>query len=192
VLEDQGREYLDNVRKATSQMGQLIDDLLKLSRVTRLEMHYELFDLTGQAHELVAELRRQNPDRQVEVTIQPEMLTFGDANLLRLAFENLISNAWKFTSQNPQARIEIGETRQDDQPVFFVHDNGVGFDMKYSHKLFVAFQRLHSAEDFEGTGVGLATVQRIIQRHSGRIWAEASVDQGATFYFTLPGMEESL
>jgi PAS domain S-box-containing protein len=192
VLDDQGREYLDNVRKATSQMDHLINDLLKLSRVTRLEMHYELFDLTGMAYELVAELRQQNPDRQVELLIQPGLLTFGDANLLRLALENLISNAWKFTSQNPQARIEIGVTRQDDQPVFFVRDNGVGFDMKYSHKLFVAFQRLHNAEDFEGTGVGLATVQRIIHRHSGRIWAEASVDQGATFYFTLPGIEESI
>jgi PAS domain S-box-containing protein len=190
VLDEQGREYLDNVRRATSQMGQLINDLLKLSRVTRLEMHYELFDLTGKANELVAELRRQNPDREVEITVQPGLLVFGDANLLRLALENLISNAWKFTSKTPQASIEIGETRQDQQPVFYVRDNGVGFDMKYSHKLFVAFQRLHSAEDFEGTGVGLATVQRIIHRHSGRIWAEAAVNQGATFFFTLPGADD--
>ena len=190
VLAEQGRVYLENVRKAASQMGQLIDDLLKLSRVTRLEMHYELFDLTGKAQEMFAELRRQNPDRLVEVTIQPELMAFGDANLLRLALENLISNAWKFTSKTPQASIEIGAIRHDGQPVFYIRDNGVGFDMKYSHKLFVAFQRLHSAEDFEGTGVGLATVQRIINRHSGRIWAEGAVDQGATFFFTLPGTEE--
>ncbi len=190
VLADQGRTYLENVRKATSQMGQLIDDLLKLSRVTRLEMHYELFDLTGKAQEMIAELRHQTPDRTVEVTVQPGLLAFGDANLLKLALENLISNAWKFTSKNPRAAIEIGETRQDSRPIFYVRDNGVGFDMKYSHKLFVAFQRLHSAEDFEGTGVGLATVQRIINRHSSRIWAEGVVDQGATFFFTLPGAEE--
>jgi hypothetical protein len=150
-------------------------------------MHYEPFDLTGKANELVAELRRQSPDRKVKVTVQPGLMAFGDANLLRLALENLISNAWKFTSKNPQASIEIGGTRRDQQPVFFVRDNGVGFDMKYSHKLFIAFQRLHSAEDFEGTGVGLATVQRIINRHSGRIWAEAAVDRGATFFFTIPG-----
>lgn len=190
ILDEQGREYLVNVRKATSQMSQLINDLLKLSRVTRLEMHYELFDLTGTANELVAEWRRQNPEREVEITIQPGLMAFGDANLLRLALENLISNAWKFTGKTPRARIEIGETLQDRQPVFFVRDNGVGFDMKYSHKLFVAFQRLHSAGDFEGTGVGLATVQRIINRHSGRIWAEGTVNQGATFFFTLPGAEE--
>ncbi len=191
VLDDQGRVYLDNVRRATSQMGRLIDDLLKLSRVTRLEMHYELFDLTGKANELLAELRRQEPDRDVQVTIQPDMVAFGDASLLRLAIENLISNAWKFTSKNPRARIEVGEIKQDRQPVFFVRDNGVGFNMKYSHKLFVAFQRLHNAEDFEGTGVGLATVQKIINRHSGRIWAEAAVDQGATFFFTLPGADDA-
>jgi PAS domain S-box-containing protein len=191
VLDDQGRVYLDNVRRATSQMDRLIDDLLKLSRVTRLEMHYELFDLTGKANELLAELKRQEPDRDVQVTIQPDLVAFGDASLLRLAIENLISNAWKFTSKNPQAHIELGEIRQDRQPVFFVRDNGVGFDMKYSHKLFVAFQRLHNAEDFEGTGVGLATVQRIINRHSGRIWAEAAVDQGATFFFTLPGTDDA-
>ena len=191
VLDDQGRVYLDNVRRATSQMGRLIDDLLKLSRVTRLEMHYELFDLTGKANELLFELKRQEPDRDVQVTIQPDMVAFGDASLLRLAIENLISNAWKFTSKNPQARIEVGEIKQDRQPVFFVRDNGVGFNMKYRHKLFVAFQRLHNAEDFEGTGVGLATVQRIINRHSGRIWAEAAVDHGATFFFTLPGEDDA-
>jgi PAS domain S-box-containing protein len=190
VLAEQGREYLENVRKATSQMGFLIDDLLKLSRVTRLEMHYEEFDLTGKANELIAELRRQCPDRQVKVTVQPGLLVFGDANLLRLALENLISNAWKFTSKNPLASIDIGEIVQDGRPVYYVRDNGVGFDMKYSHKLFIAFQRLHNAEEFEGTGIGLATVQRIINRHSGRIWAEAVIDQGATFYFTLPGTDD--
>jgi len=189
-LDAQGQEYLGNIRRATAQMGQLINDLLKLSRVTRHEMHYELFDLTAKASELLENLRHQNPHRQVEQIIQPDMLVFGDANLLLVALENLTSNAWKFTSKNPHARIEIGEIQQDRQRIFYVRDNGVGFDMKYSHKLFAAFQRLHNVEDFEGTGVGLATVQRIIQRHLGQIWAEGAVNQGATFYFTLPTAED--
>lgn len=185
LLDEQGRQYLENVRRATSQMSQLINDLLLLSRVARAEMHREVVDLAGIAREVVENLRQIQPDRSIEIDIQLDMPVYGDANLLKLALENLINNAWKFTSRNPTPRIEIGCTQQKGHPIYFVRDNGVGFEMKYKDKLFTVFQRLHSAEEFEGTGVGLATVQRVIQRHSGQIWAESQVNQGAVFYFTL-------
>ncbi|MCC6958088.1 MAG: GHKL domain-containing protein, partial [Anaerolineales bacterium] len=128
---------------------------------------------------------RSEPEREIEISIQPDLYVYGDANLLQLALENLVNNAWKFTRRSPQPRIEIGATHQKGRPIYFVRDNGVGFDMKFKDKLFMAFQRLHSPDDFEGTGIGLATVQRVIQRHSGHIWAEGEVDRGATFFFTL-------
>lgn len=185
-LDEDGRLYLENIRRATLQMGHLIEDLLKLSRVTRTEMRQEIVDLSGMASALAEEFQRYEPSRQVDFQIMPGMKVNGDSNLMRLALENLISNAWKFTSKGNHARIEIGQLSEAPEQVFYVRDNGVGFDMKYYDKLFRPFQRLHNATEFEGTGVGLATVQRIIQRHSGRIWAEAAVGQGACFYFSLP------
>jgi light-regulated signal transduction histidine kinase (bacteriophytochrome) len=131
-------------------------------------------------------LRQIEPQRQVEVSISPDLKATGDERLLRIALENLINNAWKFTNKRPQAQIEVGAEMQESQRVFFVRDNGAGFDMAYANKLFGAFQRLHSNSEFPGHGIGLATVQRIINRHGGRIWARSEVDRGATFYFTLP------
>jgi len=184
-LDEQGKTYLGNVRRATSHMSELIDDLLKLSRITRAEMHRQVVDLSVLAEQVTADFRRSEPEREVEISIQPDLYVYGDANLLQLALENLVNNAWKFTRRSPQPRIEIGATHQKGRPIYFVRDNGVGFDMKFKDKLFMAFQRLHSPDDFEGTGIGLATVQRVIQRHSGHIWAEGEVDRGATFFFTL-------
>jgi light-regulated signal transduction histidine kinase (bacteriophytochrome) len=185
-LDDQGQRYLQRVRGATQRMAQLIDDLLSLSRVTQTEMRREDVDLTAAAQEVVAELRRLDPERNVEVAIAEGLAAQGDPRLLRQVLENLLSNAWKYTSKQPVARIEMGTCAgRNGRPAFFVQDNGAGFDMRYSNRLFVVFQRLHSAADFPGTGVGLATVQRIVQRHGGDVWAEGSVGQGATFYFTV-------
>jgi signal transduction histidine kinase/putative methionine-R-sulfoxide reductase with GAF domain len=185
-LDEDGRFYIDSVRSSAQWMGQLIEDLLRLSRVTRVEMHLSSVDIGQMAEDILKGLTRQYPDRQVQASVQPGLIAWCDAGLLRLALENLLWNAWKFTGRNPQAFIEVGSLIQDDQKVFYVRDNGVGFDMKYASKLFGAFQRLHSPGEFEGTGIGLATVRRIIQRHTGEVWAEGLVNRGATFYFTLP------
>jgi PAS domain S-box-containing protein len=185
VLTGDGQDYLRRVRAATQRMGDLIDDLLNLSRVTRREMRHEPIDLTALARLVVAQLQRAEPEREVEVTIQPDLVAWGDSHLVRLALENLLGNAWKFTSKQPAPRIELGATRMNGETVFHVRDNGVGFDMAYSFKLFGAFQRLHAATEFPGTGIGLATVQRVVARHGGRVWAEADIGKGATFYFTL-------
>ncbi|HZV34078.1 MAG TPA: PAS domain S-box protein [Verrucomicrobiae bacterium] len=185
-LDSQGKEYLGIVGNASRQMGQLIDDLLHLSRVTRTEMRRGPVDLSALAEMIVTNLRQLEPARQVEMTIEPNLQAQGDVQLLRVVLENLLNNAWKFTSRKPGARIEMGAEGQNGERVFFVRDNGAGFDMSYSNKLFTAFQRLHSTSEFPGHGIGLATVQRIIHRHGGRIWADAAVDKGATFYFTLP------
>ena len=166
-------------------MGELIDDLLSLSRVTRGEMCTEEVDLSALARTICQVLPQSEPGRKVEFIIAPELLARGDARLLRAALENLLTNAWKFSSKRDLAMIEFGRTEVDGANAYFVRDNGVGFDMAYAHKLFGAFQRLHSSTDFEGTGIGLATVQRIIHRHGGEIWAESAVDMGTTFYFTL-------
>ena len=164
---------------------ELIDDLLTLSRVTRREMRHDPVDLSALARAIAAQLRRNDPARAADIVVADGCRAHGDPHLLRVALENLLGNAWKFTSQTPHARIEFGVTGNG-APIYFVRDNGVGFDMAYSGKLFGAFQRLHRASEFPGTGIGLATVQRIIARHGGRVWAEAEVDKGATFYFTLP------
>lgn len=186
-LDEQGQQYLQRVRNATQRMAQLIDDLLGLSRVTRLEMRSDQVNLTAAAQEIIAELRRLEPERNVEVAIAGDLTARGDTRLLRQALENLLGNAWKYTSKRPVARIEMGACKgEGGKTVYFVRDNGEGFDMKYAGKLFEVFQRLHSASEFPGTGVGLATVQRIIRRHGGKVWAESSVGQGATFYFTIP------
>ncbi len=185
-LDEQGRNYLARVRAATQRMAELIDDMLQLSRVTRAEMRQETVDLSALADSVVADLRRTEPQRQVEVTIQSGLQAEGDAKLLRIALVNLLSNAWKFTGRQPSARIEFGEVINGTERAFYVRDNGVGFDMAYVDKLFGAFQRLHAMSEFPGTGIGLATVQRIINRHGGSVRAEAAVNQGATFFFALP------
>src|SRR5579875_555437 len=185
-LDEQGQRHLQRIRNAAQRMAQLIDDLLSLSRVTRTEMRREAVNLTALAREVVAELRHLDPKRNVEAIIAEGLVAQGDPRLLRQVLENLLSNAWKYTSKQPAARIVMGTCEgRNGKPAFFVQDNGAGFDMAYTGKLFGVFQRLHSAVDFPGTGVGLATVQRIIHRHGGEVWAEGSVGQGATFYFTL-------
>ncbi|MDB6068580.1 MAG: multi-sensor signal transduction histidine kinase [Pedosphaera sp.] len=185
-LDDQGRQYLGIVGEASRQMSRLIDDLLHLSRVTRTEMRRQPVDLAAIARSIIASLRQLEPERQVDIVIAPDLRANGDERLLRIAFENLLNNAWKFTAKQPAPKIEVGSEIKDGQTVFFVRDNGAGFDMAFADKLFGAFQRLHSTVEFPGHGIGLATVQRIINRHGGRIWAVAAPDQGATFYFTLP------
>jgi light-regulated signal transduction histidine kinase (bacteriophytochrome) len=184
-LDADGQDYLQRVQAASQHMGQLIDDLLKLSRVTRAEAFHETVQLSDLAQTIATDLHQQEPERQVEFVIAEGLAAKGDARLLRVALENLLGNAWKFTAKNPCARIEFGDIRQNGNRAYFVRDDGVGFNMAYADKLFGAFQRLHSAAEFDGTGIGLATVQRVIHRHGGRVWAESDVEQGATFYFTL-------
>ncbi len=185
-LDKEGRQHLHRVRAAAQRMGQLIDDMLSLSRVTRGEMRMEKVRLSGLAQEIAGELARREPERNVVFTIAPEAVVTGDSRFLRVALENLLGNAWKFTSKRPVARIEFGVTEQEGRRVYFVRDNGAGFNMQYADRLFAAFRRLHTTEEFPGTGVGLATVQRILHRHGGRVWAESETDCGATFFFTLP------
>jgi PAS domain S-box-containing protein len=184
-LDDEGLKHLNRVRSETQHMGQLIDNLLKLSRVTQTEMRLMPVDLTALAHNIAARLQEELPHRGIEFIIEPGLNADGDKILLDLALTNLLDNAVKFTGPRSDARIEFGLVKADGCPVFFVRDNGVGFDTAYASKLFGAFQRLHKKSEFPGTGIGLATVQRIIHRHGGRIWAETQTDQGATFYFTL-------
>lgn len=184
-LETEGKDYLRHVRAATQRMSQLIDDLLNLSRITRAEMCYAKVNLSTLAQEIAAELQKTEPDRQVEFVIGEDISAHGDTHLLRVVLENLLSNAWKFTAKHHRARIEFGVTQQEDKSVYFVRDDGAGFDMAYVDKIFVPFQRLHAQTEFPGTGIGLATVLRIIHRHGGCIWPEAEVEKGATFYFTL-------
>ncbi len=181
VLEGNGRDYLGRIRKGVQRMGQLIDSLLQLSRVTRAELIYEPVDLSAVASAVASELAGQNPGRAISFQIEPGLKCMGDSRLLRAALENLIGNALKFTAQQPAARIELGRSGNS----YFVRDNGVGFDMRYADKLFTAFNRLHGDKDFVGSGIGLATVARIIQRQQGKIWAESEVGRGATFWFTL-------
>ncbi|MFC1907704.1 ATP-binding protein, partial [Chloroflexota bacterium] len=184
-LDEQGRGYLQRVRSATQRMGVLIDDLLSLSRVTRSEIRRETVDLSNLAQSIAKELQETQPERQVDFVIEPGLTTSGDSQLLHQLMENLLGNAWKFTGQHPKARMEFGVTQVNGKETFFIRDDGAGFDMAYADKLFGVFQRLHKQEEFPGTGVGLATVQRITHRHGGQVWAEGKVDEGATFYFTL-------
>ena len=186
-LDDIGQQYLRYVRESAQQMAELIDNLLSLSRILRSELVRGPLDLTSIAHEVTGRLRRQNPKQAVSVVVADGLLAEGDARLLTVVFENLLGNAWKFSSKRADATIEVGAVDRDARRAFFVRDNGAGFDMAYAAKLFGAFQRLHSSAEFEGTGIGLATVQRIIHRHGGRVWAEGEVGRGATFFFTLEG-----
>ena len=184
-LDPEGQDNLRRIRGASQRMGHLIDDLLNLSRLTRVEMNRQTVDLSKIAHEVADELRAAEPQREVSVVIAEGLVAQVDPQLLRIALTNLLSNAWKFTAKRPDARIEFGCAGEEGTKAFFVRDNGVGFDMAYAGKLFGAFQRLHAMNDFPGTGIGLVTVQRIIHRHGGRIWADSAVDAGATFHFTL-------
>jgi PAS domain S-box-containing protein len=184
-LDAQGKSNFARVRAAAQRMAHLIDDLQTLSRVTRSELHREQVSLSRLARAIGEHLREADPQRDVEIIVQEGLVAEGDANLLTAVMENLLGNAWKFTSQRPKAHIEVGLTSKDGLPVYFVRDDGAGFDMAYVGKLFGAFQRLHSTTEFSGTGIGLATVQRIVRRHGGEVWAEGEVARGATFFFTL-------
>lgn len=184
-LDGSAKDYLNRLRAGSQRMGQLIDDLLNLSRVSRAQMRREPVNLSALAQSIAGDLKQWQPERRAEFAIQDGLTTVGDGRLLRVVLENLLGNAWKFTASHDRARIEFGMTAENGGNVYYVRDDGAGFDMAYSDKLFGAFQRLHSPAEFKGTGIGLATVQRIIQRHGGRIWAEGAVEKGATFFFTL-------
>ena len=179
-------EYKRRIKRGVNRMTSMIDDLLRMATAVRVEVKRSGVDLGRIAHETIAKLLAQSPGRKVELSVADDMMAFGDPGLLQLVMENLISNAWKYTGRSQLARIEVGVRRSAGESEFFVRDNGVGFDMAKAGKLFVPFQRLHAASDFEGTGIGLATVQRILQRHGGRIRADAEPEKGATFTFTLP------
>jgi PAS domain S-box-containing protein len=185
ILDEQGKNYLQRVRSATQRMAQLIDDMLNLSRVSRAEINIRQVDLSEIAINIANELHENQPEREVEFIIQQGIKVNGDNHLLRIVLANLIRNSWKFTSKHPKARIEFSFQIQNDRPVYFIRDDGAGFEMKYAQKLFGAFQRLHTATEFPGTGIGLATVKRIIHRHGGKVWAEGEIEKGATFYFTI-------
>lgn len=184
-LDPQGRHFLERIQEAAGRMGQLIDDLLNLSRINRSEFTREQVDISAMAGEIAARLHGQEPARQIEFVIASGLVVRGDAHLLRIALENLLSNAVKFTSLRTHSRIEVGVLQRESTRTFFVRDNGIGFNMEYANKLFSPFQRLHGMNEFPGTGIGLVIVQRIINRHGGRIWPEAVENEGVTFYFTL-------
>ena len=186
-LDTQGKDYLLRIRNACVRMGRLIDDLLQLSRITRSEMRLEAVDLSEMVRSIAEELERSDRGRGVEVQISPAVIADADPVLIRTVLENLVGNAWKFTRHTGRPRIEFGVTEDAGSKVYFVRDNGAGFNMEYVDRLFSAFQRLHKSDEFEGTGIGLASVQRIIHRHGGRIWAEGAEGEGAAFYFTLGG-----
>ncbi|MCI0744337.1 MAG: ATP-binding protein [Verrucomicrobia subdivision 3 bacterium] len=186
VLDSLGRDYLDRVRAASLRMNQLIDDLLRLSRIGRKEMRLQEVNLSDIAESIGEELKKSDPTREVEFSITPDVYAKGDERLLRIALENLLGNSWKFARQKPKAHISFGVENKDGKKAFFVRDDGAGFDMTYADKLFVPFQRLHGHHEFPGSGIGLAIVQRIINRHGGQISAYGVPDQGATFTFLLP------
>jgi light-regulated signal transduction histidine kinase (bacteriophytochrome) len=185
-LRPDGLNCLHTILTATERMGQLIEDMLRLAKVTGAEICRAPLDLSALVGDVARELRSAGPGRKVEFVVEPHLIVPADDQLMRIVLVNLLGNAWKFTSKQSAARIEFGRTTHEGAPVYFVRDNGVGFDMAYAQRLFGAFQRFHSVKEFPGTGVGLATVQRIIQRHGGQVWAESVPGQGATFYFTLP------
>jgi light-regulated signal transduction histidine kinase (bacteriophytochrome) len=185
-IDGAGRDYLLRVRNASQRMDRLIDDILILSHVSRKDLSKERIDLSMIAQDVLSDIRKVNESRQVEVFVQPDLFAQGDLSLIRVVISNLFDNAWKFTSKTKNAKIEFGKMAEDKENIFFIKDNGVGFDMRYSDKLFVAFQRLHSEKDFPGTGIGLVSVKRIITRHKGRSWCHSEEGKGATFYFTLP------
>jgi two-component system sensor histidine kinase/response regulator len=184
-LDESGQRFLARVREASQHMSQLIDDVLYLSRVSRADLREQEVDLSSLAGLVLSRLKESEPERRVELKIRPGVVVTGDGQLLRIALENLLENAWKFTAKESDSRIEFGMAHASGEPTYFVRDNGAGFDMIYADRLFGPFQRLHPQNEFPGSGIGLATVQRIIHRHGGRVWAEGLVGQGATFHFTL-------
>jgi signal transduction histidine kinase len=188
-FDPQARDYLARIRTASLHMSNLMDALLKLARISRSEIQRIPVSLSSIAAEVAASLREDQPERQVTWIFAPNLVVQADPALMRVVLQNLMGNAWKFTARHDQAHIELGSLQQDGKPVYFVRDDGAGFDMAYANKLFGPFQRLHTSTEFEGTGIGLAIVQRIIQRHGGEIWVESSIEQGATFYFTLPEVQ---
>jgi len=188
-LEDDGQMYLKRIRANAQKMAQLIDALLQLSRVTRAEVNPVTVDLSAIVAQLASDLRVSNRGRDCEFIVEPGVFAEADPKLIEVAFENLLQNAWKFTARREKGRIEFGTIPHEGNLACFIRDNGAGFDMKYCDKLFVAFQRLHDVRDYEGTGIGLATVGRIFKRHGGQIWAEGALDKGACFYFTLRGLQ---
>lgn len=185
VLDEQGKDYLQRLRTGARRMAQLIDDMLRLSRITRAELSWSEVDLSAMCRAVGAELVASAPERHVELSIADGLAAWGDERLIELVIENLLGNAWKFTTKTSHARIEVGSVSDGAEPVFFVRDNGAGFDVTRADELFGAFQRLHGADEFSGTGIGLAIVRRIVHRHGGRVWADGKVGGGATFYFTL-------
>ena len=185
-VDDPGKNYLHRIRSGVQHMGELIDDLLKLSRMNKAELERVQIDLSSMAIAVFNKLKESEPERNVEMVVAPGLSVYADVNLIESVLVNLIGNAWKYSKREKNARIEIGCGNENDKEIFFVKDNGVGFDMRYADKLFGAFQRLHSLKDFPGTGIGLATVQRIISRHGGRIWANSEINEGAVFWFILP------
>ncbi|HKX32476.1 MAG TPA: PAS domain S-box protein [Blastocatellia bacterium] len=190
TLDEAGKNYLREIRGASQEMAQLIDDLLQLSRVARAEIHRQPVNLTEMANQLIGELQKSAAGRIVAAEIEDGLSTSGDKRLLRIMLGNLLGNAWKYTSKRDRAVIYFGQEKEEGQIIYVVRDNGVGFDMAYAGKLFGAFQRLHNTGEFEGTGIGLATAQRIVHRHGGQIWAEGEVNKGASFYFTLPDFKK--
>ena len=190
-LDEQGKHYLQRVRAGSQRMGQLIDDLLRLSRVSRVELQCQRVDLSALAEAVAEDLKRQEPGRQVDVIIEAGLNAYCDPSLLRVVLENLLGNAWKFTSRHPRATIEFGRVENRGQMAFMIRDDGAGFNSTFASKLFGAFQRLHKEKDFPGTGIGLASVQRVIHRHGGTVWAEGAIENGAAFYFTLPERADS-
>ena len=191
LLDETGQHYLSRIQVGTQEMGEMIDALLTLSRVTRSQLYYEFINLSLLAEEIANTLTTSNPEREVEFKIAPDLIVEGDRKLLRVMMTNILENAWKYTGKETDAKIEFGQDEIDGELTFFVRDNGIGFDMAYSKQLFSAFHRLHTSEGFSGTGIGLATIKRIVHRHHGRIWAQAAVNEGATFYFTFHTMSEA-
>ena len=189
-LDAEGKDYLSRVRLASQRMGELIDELLGLSRVTRVSLRPTAVNLSDLARQIRDSYREIDPGRVVEWIIAPGVTARGDPNLLRVVLDNLLGNAWKYTAKHPRARIEFGTFQEEGNTVYFVQDDGAGFDPAYGSRLFRPFQRLHRPNEFEGHGIGLATVQRIIRRHGGKIWATGAVDKGAKFFFTLGRLEE--
>jgi light-regulated signal transduction histidine kinase (bacteriophytochrome) len=185
-IDAEGQDYFARIRHNVNRMGLLIDDLLRLSRVSRSEMAYEVVNLSELVQAKIAELQAVDPNRDVEAIVAPNLTAWADATLIRVIIENLLENAWKFTSHHPKACIEFGQTQVNELSAYFIRDDGAGFDMAFADMLFGVFQRLHNTDEFPGTGIGLATVQRAIHRHGGIVWAEGAVEQGATVYFTLP------